>query len=77
MPDTVHDVRTKPGSTGYDLPRLAARKPQNVPPARTRSNNHNPLPFYLLLILIALVEQFIVFALLSYLMFGGIDGWFV
>ena len=34
-------------------------------------------PFYLLLILIALVEQFIVFALLSYLMFGGIDGWFV
>lgn len=77
MSDTVHDVRTKPGPTGYDQPRPAARKPQNISPARARSNSHNPWPFYLLLILIALVEQFIVFALLSYLMFGGIDGWFV
>ena len=34
-------------------------------------------PFCLLLILIALVEQFIVFALLSYLIFGGFPGWTV
>ena len=32
--------------------------------------------FYLLIILIALVEQFLVFAFISYIMFGGIDGWF-
>lgn len=33
--------------------------------------------FYLLVILIALVEQLLVLAFISYFMFGGVENWFI